>query len=167
MQVPYRCLVILSGLLLFNYASAGDLPINPAKICKDTPNDTRCVSFFGATAGFKSLSGNVGGTQSLATNRNITRYTIFLHSGGGSRELAEKVSKALQAQGYSVRGIDDDQEAAAGASVDYFSDQDKPGAADVAEIANKNLASGATLLKPRLQNTTNPSGYLGVWLSGQ
>jgi hypothetical protein len=102
--------------------------------------------------------------QSVTGTRETARYVVFLHRGGGPPGPAEEVAKALRARGYVVRGVDDKLDAAGGPGVDYFSDQDRPGAAEVADIANAALPPGRKRLAPRFQKISNPSGFLGVWL---
>lgn len=156
------------GLLVFVFAAicgqwpvrAGDLP-TPEVFCKENPTDDKCMSFLGSSTKFNSFSGNIGNTQSSRTN---SRYIIFLHAGGGERTAAEKLSKDLQTRGFTVRGIDDGIDAVGGQGVDYFNEQDKSAAQDVAQMANAVLPKVAPQLVPRLQKVTNPTGFLGVWL---
>jgi hypothetical protein len=153
----------LAGLLAPCAAPAQD----PVQYCKENANDLKCLEFLGGSSGFHSKSGNVGAQSTVNPTRETARYVVFLHRGGGPPGPADQVAKTLQSRGYLVRGIDDKIDAAGGPGVDYFSDQDRPGAADVAEITNRALPPGSKRLAPRFQKVSNPSGFLGVWLYGQ
>jgi hypothetical protein len=162
MRLPSPALlVVLSvGLLPPSAAQAQD----PVQYCKENPKELKCLEFLGGSAGFHSQSGNVA-AQSVAPKRDAARYVVFLHSGGsGPPAVADEVAKALRARGYVVRGVDDKLDAAGGPGVDYFSDQDRPGAAEVADIVNAALPRDRKRLAPRFQKVSNPSGFLGVWL---
>ncbi|HVO89832.1 MAG TPA: hypothetical protein VMV45_14925 [Casimicrobiaceae bacterium] len=94
-----------------------------------------------------------------------SRYIVFIHSGGGSAQAAQKVAVELARRGYVVRKPDNQRDTVGGPGVDYFSTQDAAGAAEVANIVSGalSLPEGGKL-KPRLQRIKNPPGYLGVWL---
>jgi len=109
-----------------------------------------------------------GGPSQGAGNR----YVVFIHAGPkkpgdqGVKNLALRLVK----QDYLVRQPEFDQDVVGGPGVDYFTDQAKAKAQEVADIVNDFLADTGALpdpgkkLKPRLQNVKNPPTYLGVWL---
>ena len=109
-----------------------------------------------------------GGPSQAAGNA----YVLFIHAGpkkpddGSIKELALRLLK----RGYVVRQPAFDQDVVGGPGVDYFTDQARGKAQEVADIVNDFLAdigtppSDAKKLKPRLQNVKNPPTYLGVWL---
>jgi hypothetical protein len=95
-------------------ASAQD----PTAYCKDHPDETRCVEFLGAGAAFQSRSGNVGSQQTSNVKdaaRDNGRYVVFLHTGGAGKDAGEQVAKALRAQGFIVRGTDEQADTVGGA----------------------------------------------------
>jgi hypothetical protein len=94
---------------------------------------------------------------------DISRYTLFLHTGGGPGGTADLVKGVLQKQGYTVRP-DGDTDDSGGPGVDYFYDQDRAGAERVAGVVNSALPEDLKRLQPRRQQARNPPGYLGVWL---
>jgi hypothetical protein len=143
-------------------AIAGDLP-TPDVYCKAHPLEPKCIDFLGSSSRFNSQSGNVGNVRSVRAN---SQYIIFLHAGGGGMETAEKISKDLQGRGFTVRGIDQDIDRTGGPGVDYFNEQDRSAASDVAAIASAAIPGTAPLV-PRFQNVANPTGFLGVWLFRQ
>src|SRR5262245_18080120 len=108
-------------------------PNDPAAACKLTPNTLQCLRFLGATSGPEQRTGPGDSTTS---GRSNARYAIFLHTGGGEPNLADQLAKALVAKGFSVRGVDTNMDSVGGSGVDYFNEQDRQGARDVAEIVN-------------------------------
>lgn len=141
---------------------------DPATYCKAHPAELKCIEFLGVGSRFESRSGNVGAQQQTSNAKEATRdnsrYIVFLHVGGGAKDTGEQVARALRAQGFVVRGADDQLDAVGGPGVDYFNEQDRPGAADAADIANAALPASLPKLKPRLQKAANPPGFLGLWL---
>ncbi len=109
-----------------------------------------------------------GGPSQAAGNA----YVLFIHAGpkkpddAGVKDLALRLLK----RGYVVRQPAFDQDVVGGPGVDYFTDQARSKAQEVADIVNDFLTdtgtppSDARKLKPRLQNVKNPPTYLGVWL---
>jgi hypothetical protein len=138
--------------------------VDPAKICGADPKDPRCVGYIGSTSGFISGAGNTGGTKSGSAVKDNARYVIFLHAGGGAKEAAEKLKEALTTRGFTIGGVDDKQDLVGGAGVDYFSEQDRVAAGDVADSANAALPPAQAHVMPRFQKIQNPLGFLGVWL---
>jgi hypothetical protein len=93
------------------------------------------------------------------------RYIVFIHSGNETTQRTQQVAIELARRGYVVRKPDNQRDTVGGPGVDYFSAQDAAGAADVANVVNGSLTlPDNRKLKPRLQRTKNPPGYLGVWL---
>ncbi len=107
-----------------------------------------------------------GGPSMAAGNT----YVLFIHAGpkkSDDPEVRNLALKLAQAR-YLVREPDNDQDVVSGPGVDYFSDQAKETAQDVAKIVNDFLGplgqSETKKLKPRLQSVKNPPTYLGIWL---
>ncbi|MBX9827927.1 MAG: hypothetical protein K2Y27_23365 [Xanthobacteraceae bacterium] len=99
------------------------------------------------------------------------RFTVFIHGGNENEQIGSKVLReigtVLVKKGYVVRAPDFDQDTVGGPGVDYFSDDARDAAQDVADEINRALRSRKLQtkeLKPRRQNVRNPPGYLGVWL---
>ncbi|HEU0084006.1 MAG TPA: hypothetical protein VFQ87_14160 [Bradyrhizobium sp.] len=101
-----------------------------------------------------------------------TPYVLFIHSGPKSSDdiLVKRLAVTLAKQGYSVREPEGDQDKVGGPGVDYFADQARDKAQDVADKVNEFLAQNgaaaepAKKLQPRKQSGKNPPNYLGVWL---
>jgi hypothetical protein len=101
-----------------------------------------------------------------------TPYVLFIHSGPKSSDdaIVKRLAVTLAKQGYSVREPEGDQDKVGGPGVDYFADQAKDKAQDVADKVNEFFAQNATAtqpakkLQPRKQNGKSPPNYLGVWL---
>jgi hypothetical protein len=155
-------------LLLFGWIVGPTCQVaaqTPEEYCKDHPDESKCVIFRGGQSDFYSKSGNVGGLGSRDTPAN-SRYVVFLHDAGASKELTDKLIAAIREKGYVVRGVDHDADKS-GAGVDYFSEQDRSAASNVADIVNEFNAStpgGGKRLEPRMQRVKNPPGVLGLWL---
>ena len=102
-----------------------------------------------------------------------TPYVLFIHSGPKPADdiIVKRLAVTLAKQGYSVREPEDDQDKVGGPGVDYFADQAKEKAQDVADKINEFLAQNglqpldpAKKLQPRRQSGKSPPNYLGVWL---
>ena len=99
-------------------------------------------------------------------------YVLFIHSGPKSADdvLVKRLAVMLAKQGYSVREPENDQDKVGGPGVDYFADQARGKAQDVADKVNEFLAQygqpvdPAKKLQPRKQSGKSPPNYLGVWL---
>jgi hypothetical protein len=137
---------------------------DPAVVCKLTPDTPQCLRYLGATSGAEQRPGP---SESTTSGRNNARYAIFLHTGGGEATLADRLGKALATKGFSVRGVDTKIDSVGGPGVDYFNEQDRQGARDIAEIVNALLPPNQTKLGPRFQRVSNPPGFLGIWLYGR
>jgi hypothetical protein len=101
-----------------------------------------------------------------------TSYVLFIHSGPKNADdiIVKRLAVTLAKQGYSVREPENDQDKVGGPGVDYFADQAKDKAQDVADKVNEFFAQNgppvdpAKQLKPRKQSGKSPPNYLGVWL---
>jgi hypothetical protein len=101
-----------------------------------------------------------------------TPYVLFIHSGPKTSDdlIIRRLAVTLAKQGYSVREPENDQDKVGGPGVDYFADQARDKAQDVADKVNAYLALNASpgetpkKLQPRKQATKNAPNYLGVWL---
>jgi hypothetical protein len=100
-----------------------------------------------------------------------TPYVLFIHSGPKNADdiIVKRLAVTLAKQGYSVREPENDQDKVGGPGVDYFADQAKAKAQDVADKVNEFLAQNgpvdpAKKLQPRKQSGKSPPNYLGVWL---
>jgi hypothetical protein len=99
-----------------------------------------------------------------------TPYVVFIHSGPKQPDdpVVKRLAVMLAKQGYSVREPQNDQDKVGGPGVDYFADQAKAKAQDVADAVNGYLGplgqDASKKLQPRRQSGKNPSNYLGVWL---
>ena len=101
-----------------------------------------------------------------------TPDVLFIHSGPKSADdiIVKRLAVTLAKQGYSVREPEDDQDKVGGPGVDYFADQAKEKAQDVADKVNEFLAQNGQpadagkKLQPRKQSGKSPPNYLGVWL---
>jgi hypothetical protein len=97
---------------------------------------------------------------------------VFIHSGPKQPDdpVVKRLAVMLAKQGYSVREPESDQDKVGGAGVDYFADQARGKAQDVADKVNEFLAQNgqpvdpAKKLQPRRQSGKSPPNYLGVWL---
>ena len=163
--------VVLSAwLLALPFQLAAQSSEDPVAYCKSHADEPKCVEFMGAQSPFYSRSGNVGAAHQSGGAPENSHFVLFLHAGGGppgsAKQLTNTVADALQAHGYVVRGVDDKLDAVGGPGVDYFYDQDRRGAADVADIVSAALLPvlPKKRLEPRFQSVKNPMGFLGVWL---
>jgi hypothetical protein len=102
-------------------------------------------------------------SRTTSAPSDVGRYTVFLHTGGGPIALSEQVKDVLEKQGYKVR-VDTETDQVGGPGVDFFDNQDTPGAANVAAVVNSALPVDIRRLRPRRQSNKNPPGFLGVWL---
>src|SRR3954468_3273988 len=101
-----------------------------------------------------------------------TPYVLFIHSGPKSSDdaVVKRLAVTLAKQGYSVREPEGDQDKVGGPGVDYFADQAKDKAQDVADKVNAFLAQNgqpadpAKILKPRKHGGKGAPNYLGIWL---
>src|ERR1700754_4681441 len=100
-----------------------------------------------------------------------TPYVVFIHSGPKQSDdpVVKRLAVMLAKQGYSVREPENDQDKVGGPGVDYFADQAKAKAQDVADKVNEFLAQNggvdpAKKLQPRKQSGKSTPNYLGVWL---
>jgi hypothetical protein len=111
--------------------------------------------------------------RSTSPSFDPSKFVVFIHMGGRSldRLAILRIGIALSKKGYVVRAPDRDQDEVGGPGVDYFSDSARDAAQDVANAMNEVLREmklqdkdDSRKLRPRLQGTKNPPGYLGVWL---
>jgi hypothetical protein len=94
------------------------------------------------------------------------RFQVVLHIGKSDpgSDIERKVKSALLEAGYNVVSSDhknDDY----GSGVDFFSDDDCRGAADIANIVSKELPRNEPPLIVRRQKGATPAGRVGVWIS--
>jgi hypothetical protein len=164
-------------------------------LAKEHRDKLKCLRFFGSNPGFTSKGVGTSATfnaptqaqppaqgppppptQTPTQNPPIDRslYTLFIHYGApddmtGLPNISSLV-QALREQGWVVRGADN-QKDASGSGIDYFRPQDKAAAEAIATSVNKWLGDsskpGLSTVKPRLQSTRNPPGYIGVWIFGR
>jgi hypothetical protein len=105
-----------------------------------------------------------------AQPRDNSRFVIFIHTGGGTitEEQAKAIAVDLVRKRYTVRVPDNQQDRVGGPGVDYFADDAKGAADDVAATVNAAMKSlnlrNSKPLAARRQNLKNPPGFLGVWL---
>jgi len=98
---------------------------------------------------------------------DTAKFTVFIHEGGTpNAEVVKRLAAALASKGYNIRGFDEEQDTIGGPGVDYFYDEDKAAAEDIAQIINKELTTNglSANVNPRKQGVKNPPGYIGVWL---
>src|SRR3954464_11010248 len=94
-----------------------------------------------------------------------TPYVVFIHSGPKQSDdpVVKRLAVMLAKQGYSVREPENDQDKVGGPGVDYFADQAKEKAQDVADKVNEFLAQNGQpvdagkKLQPRKQSGKTPS----------
>jgi hypothetical protein len=97
-------------------------------------------------------------------------YVLFIHSGPKSADdpIIKRLAVMLAKQGYSVREPENDQDKVGGPGVDYFADQAKAKAQELADTVNGYLGplgqDASKKLQPRRQSGKNPPNYLGIWL---
>lgn len=94
------------------------------------------------------------------------RFRLYLHTAKQPDGVVAKVKDALIKAGYPVQGLETDADTQGGAGIDYFSDNDGIGAANVAKIVSGAIGeqNQAPAVLPRRQKAYNPIGVLGVWL---
>jgi hypothetical protein len=84
--------------------------------------------------------------------------------------MVKRLAVTLARQGFSVREPEEDQDKVGGPGVDYFADDAKGKAQEVANMVNDYLAQNgppaeaSKKLQPRKQGAKNSANYLGVWL---
>src|SRR3954447_13414689 len=94
-------------------------------------------------------------------------YVVFMHSGPKQSDdpVVKKLAVMLARQGYSVREPEEDQDKVGGPGVDYFGDQAKAKAQELADTINGYLGplgqDPAKKLQPRKQSGKSPPNYLG------
>jgi hypothetical protein len=95
---------------------------------------------------------------------------VFIHSGPKQSDdpVVKRLAVTLARQGYSVREPEEDQDKVGGPGVDYFGDQAKGKAQELADAVNGYLGplgqDPAKKLQPRKQSGKSPPDYPGVWL---
>src|SRR5882672_1080575 len=79
-----------------------------------------------------------------------TPYVLFIHSGPKSADdiIVKRLAVTLAKQGYSVREPENDQDKVGGPGVDYFADQAKAKAQDVADKVNDFFAQNGQPVDP-------------------
>jgi hypothetical protein len=107
------------------------------------------------------------------SNSPYVAYVVFIHCGPKKADdpVVKGVAIMLAKKGYSVREPESDQDVVGGPGVDYFDDQSRTKAEDVANAVNDYLGGltppqdPARKLKVRRQVVKSSSStYLGVWL---
>src|SRR3954463_9954103 len=99
-----------------------------------------------------------------------TPYVLFIHTGPKQADdpVIMRLAVMLAKQGYSVREPENDQDKAGGPGVDYFADQAKAKAQELADAVNGYLGligkDASKKLQPRRQSGKTPPNYLGIWL---
>jgi hypothetical protein len=99
-----------------------------------------------------------------------TPYVVFIHSGPKQSDdpVVKRLAVMLAKQGYSVREPENDQDKVGGPGVDYFADQAKAKAQELADAVNGYLGplgqDASKKLQPRKQSGKSPPNYLGIWL---
>jgi hypothetical protein len=99
-----------------------------------------------------------------------TPYVVFIHSGPKQSDdiVVKRLAVMLAKQGYSVREPENDQDKVGGPGVDYFADQAKAKAQELADAVNDYLGplgqDASKKLQPRKQSGKSPPNYLGIWL---
>ena len=138
----------------------------PPEPCPPDSKKLDCIIFNGNKREKSDVgSGTVTGVQSGPTEKSLQRYVVFIHATKKDKELSDKVTQALREKTYNVKGADA-QVSGGGAAVDYFREEDRAGAEAIALIV-QGLRSDKEKIPVRLQQVSNPSGYIGVWLSAQ
>jgi hypothetical protein len=110
--------------------------------------------------------------QGMPAGPSGVLYVLFIHCGPRTADdpQVKRLALLLAKQGYSLREPEEDQDKVGGPGVDYFADEARAKAQEVADAVNGYLAlSGPPLdpgkkLQPRRQNVKNAPNYLGVWL---
>jgi hypothetical protein len=96
-------------------------------------------------------------------------YVLFIHCGPKTADdpQVKRLALLLAKQGYSLREPEEDQDKVGGPGVDYFADEARAKAQEVADAVNAYLGpqvDPSKKLQPRKQNVKNSPNYLGVWL---
>lgn len=97
-------------------------------------------------------------------------YVLFIHCGPKNADdpVIKQLAILLARQGYSVREPENDQDLGGGPGVDYFDDQARAKAEEIAKVVSDYLAGlnppVTRKLTARRQTVKNSSTYLGVWL---
>ncbi|SEN20640.1 hypothetical protein SAMN05443254_106478 [Bradyrhizobium sp. OK095] len=99
-------------------------------------------------------------------NNDPKRFRLYLHTAKQPEDVVNKVKEALIKAGYAVQGSEPDADAEGGAGIDYFSEGDSIGAANVAKIVSSTFGGPEqrSVVPPRRQKVYNPIGVLGIWL---
>jgi hypothetical protein len=109
------------------------------------------------------------GPPALST-ANPFKYVVFIHCGPRKADdpAITDLVVLLARKGYSVREPESDQDLGGGPGVDYFDDQSRERAEEIASIVNDYLAKltpkPTRRLVARKQTVKNSPTYLGVWL---
>lgn len=154
--------VALAAIFFQGVSRAEDA--QPPAGCTESSKRVECVLYYGSKAGPGSGTGTVTGVQPVEPDKSLQRFVVFIHASGGNSDLVDRVTKALAARRYNVKGADD-QGIVGGAAIDYFRDEDREGAEAIRSIVNGVLPEGSAKVEVRKQAITNPPGYIGVWLS--
>jgi hypothetical protein len=98
-------------------------------------------------------------------------YVVFIHCGPRKADdpAVKQIAIMLAKQGYSVREPENDQDVVGGPGVDYFDDQAKVKAEEIAQAVNNHLAGLSPPVTKKLTARrqtvkSSSSTYLGVWL---
>ena len=98
-------------------------------------------------------------------------YVVFIHCGPKNADdpVVKQIAIMLAKQGYSVREPEDYRDVVGGPGVDYFDDQAKAKAEEIAKVVNDYLAGvmppvPRKLTARRQTVKSSSSTYLGVWL---
>jgi hypothetical protein len=98
-------------------------------------------------------------------------YVVFIHCGPRKVDdpVVKQIAILLARQGYSVREPEADRDVVGGPGVDYFDDQARTKAEEIAKAVNESFAGltppVTTKLTARRQTVKSSSStYLGVWL---
>ena len=95
------------------------------------------------------------------------RFRLYLHTAKQPDDVVSKVKEALVKAGYSIQGSEPDINLEDGAGIDYFSEGDSAGAANVAGIVSGTFGGSERkqlVVPPRRKKVYNPVGVLGIWL---
>jgi hypothetical protein len=100
-------------------------------------------------------------------NNDPKRFRLYLHTAKQPDDVVSKVKEALVKAGYTIQGSEPDINMEDGAGIDYFSEGDGAGAANVAGIVSGTLGGSERkqlVVPPRRKKVYNPVGVLGIWL---
>jgi hypothetical protein len=107
---------------------------------------------------------------STLSSGNPFRYVVFIHCGPRKPDdpAITDLVVLLAKMGYSVREPEGDQDLGGGPGVDYFDDQSRARAEEIATAVNDYLANltpkPTKKLIARKQTVKNSPTYLGLWL---